>query len=52
MPFHKAFIAHSPSLLNIFISNLDKNMRGIYIKFKDNKMLSRVGTDKTVGELI
>lgn len=51
MPCHKAFIAHSPNL-NIFISNLDENMRGIFIIFKDNKMLNRVGIDKTVGELI
>lgn len=49
MPCHKAFIAHSPSQLNIFISNLDENLRGIFIKFKDNK---RVGIDDTLGELI
>lgn len=52
MPCYKAFIAHSPSQLNVFISNLDENLKGIFIKFKDNKMPNRVGIDNTLGELI
>lgn len=52
MSYHKAFIAHSPSQPNIFISNLDENVRGIFIKFKNNKMLNEVWIENTLGEMI
>lgn len=52
MPCHRADIACSPVLLNILNHNLDENMRGIFIKFKDNKMLNGVEIDQILGELI
>lgn len=52
MPCHKAFFAHNPRHLNICTSSLDENMRGMFIKFKENKMLNGVGKANTLGELI
>lgn len=52
MPCHRAFFALSPSLLNIFISNLDEDMRGMFNKFKDNKKPNGIGIANTLGELI
>lgn len=52
MPCRGAFFALSPSLLNIFISNLDEDMRGMFNKFKDNKKPNGIGIANTLGELI
>lgn len=52
MPYPKAAFAHILSLLHMFISNLDMNIRSLFIKRKNNKTLNAVGIANTLGELI
>ena len=50
MPYPKAAFAHSLNLFHIFISNLDENIRRLFIKLKNNKILNAVGIANTLGE--
>ena len=52
MPYPNAAFAHILNLLHMFISNLDINIRSLFIKLKNNKTLNAAGIANTLGELI